>query len=156
MGLAHRMQQKNFNFYEESTRIPLVYSNPQLFDGPRSSRQLVSHIPTCCRRSRPWWNAPDDVRQRRLEGVDYSGLVLGTETSAVQDDILFTYDDWQAGQSSGPYIRPLNHIVAIRERRWKVAKYYDPPAWSRSSGRCGRYRWRTCSSGTASLTGPRR
>ncbi|WP_395694554.1 sulfatase-like hydrolase/transferase [Nocardioides sp.] len=124
MGLAHRMQQKNFNFYEESTRIPLVFSNPELFRRPRRSRELVSHLdllPTLA----TLVDAPDDVRSDDWRGVDYSGLVLGTKRRAVQKDIVFTYDDWQAGQSSGPYIRPPNHIVAVREKRWKVAKYYD-------------------------------
>ena len=39
--------------------------------------------------------------------------------------IVFTYDDYQSGQASGPYPKPPNHIVSIRERRWKLAKYYD-------------------------------
>jgi choline-sulfatase len=42
-----------------------------------------------------------------------------------QPYIVFTYDDFQAGQASGPYIPPPNHIVAIREQRWKLARYYD-------------------------------
>ena len=34
MGLTHGGQrQKNFNFYEESIRVPLVFSNPILYDG---------------------------------------------------------------------------------------------------------------------------
>ncbi len=42
-----------------------------------------------------------------------------------QDYIVFTYDDYQSGQKSPPYPKPPNHIVSIRERRWKLAKYYD-------------------------------
>jgi hypothetical protein len=38
---------------------------------------------------------------------------------------VFTYDDFQSGQASGPYPQPPNHIVSLRERRWKLAKYYD-------------------------------
>jgi arylsulfatase A-like enzyme len=35
MGLTHKGQrQKNFNYYEESTRVPLVYSNPNLYKQP--------------------------------------------------------------------------------------------------------------------------
>jgi arylsulfatase A-like enzyme len=45
MGTAHGgLRQKNFNFYEESTRVPLVYSNPRLFPRPRTSDALVSHV----------------------------------------------------------------------------------------------------------------
>src|SRR5204863_194522 len=36
-----------------------------------------------------------------------------------------TYDDWQSGQDRSPYPSPPNHIVAIREQRFKLAKYYD-------------------------------
>ena len=38
---------------------------------------------------------------------------------------MFTYDDWQSGQASGPYPQPPNHIVSIRETRYKIARYYD-------------------------------
>ena len=45
MGLTHGGQrQKNFNFYEESTRVPLVFSNPVLYDGAFESNALVSHV----------------------------------------------------------------------------------------------------------------
>jgi arylsulfatase A-like enzyme len=45
MGTAHGgMRQKNFNFYEESTRVPLGYSNPRLFKRARTSDALVSHV----------------------------------------------------------------------------------------------------------------
>jgi choline-sulfatase len=38
---------------------------------------------------------------------------------------VFTYDDWQSGQAMGPYPQPPNHIVSIREERYKLARYYD-------------------------------
>ena len=45
MGTAHGgLRQKNFNFYEESTRVPLVYSNPRLFKKPETNHALVSHV----------------------------------------------------------------------------------------------------------------
>src|SRR5260221_7777839 len=45
MGLAHGgLRQKNFNFYEEATRVPLVYSNPKLFPAPAKTEALVSHV----------------------------------------------------------------------------------------------------------------
>ena len=44
MGLAHGgLRQKNFNVYEESQRVPLVYSSPRLFPRPRATSALVSH-----------------------------------------------------------------------------------------------------------------
>jgi choline-sulfatase len=50
----------------------------------------------------------------------------------VQDYIVFTYDDFQAGQAQGPYVPPPQHIVSIRETRWKLAQYYDPAGAVRS------------------------
>ncbi len=38
---------------------------------------------------------------------------------------VFTYDDWQSGQAKGPYPQPPNHIVSIREQRYKLARYHD-------------------------------
>jgi arylsulfatase A-like enzyme len=124
MGLAHGgLRQKNFNVYEESLRVPLIYSNPRLWPEPAESSALVSHadlLPTLASLSA----APEHARAD-WEGVDYSSLVLGTSTSPLQSYTVFTYDDWQSGQARGPYPTPPNHIVSIRERRWKLAEYYD-------------------------------
>ena len=125
MGLTHGgMRQKNFNFYEEATRVPLVYSNPKLFPAPQSTDALVSHVdflPTLASLA----GAPKSARSN-WQGVDYSKLVLQPKTAKpVQDYVVFTYDDIQSGQKNGPYPKPPNHIVSIREGRWKLAKYYD-------------------------------
>ncbi len=136
MGLTHGgMRQKNFNFYEEATRVPLVYSNPKLFPTPLSTDALVSHVdflPTLASLA----GAPKAARAN-WQGVDYSKLVLQPKAAKpVQDYVVFTYDDFQSGQNNGPYPKPPNHIVSIREGRWKLAKYYDtskknpkPPQW---------------------------
>jgi choline-sulfatase len=136
MGLTHGgMRQKNFNFYEEATRVPLVYSNPRLFPTPLSTDALVSHVdflPTLASLAK----APKSARVT-WQGVDYSRLVLQPKTAKpVQDYVVFTYDDFQSGQAKPPYPKPPNHIVAIREGRWKLARYYDvsrnnpkPPQW---------------------------
>ena len=125
MGLAHGgLRQKNFNFYEESLRVPLIYSNPRLFDGPRESDALVSHVdflPTIA----TLFGAPERARAP-WQGVDYSESVLHPDAAPPpQDYVVFTWDDWQAGQAQGPYLPPPNHIVSIREGRWKLAEYYD-------------------------------
>jgi len=138
MGLAHGgLRQKNFNSYEESIRVPLVYSNPRLFPRPATSDALVSHVdflPTLASLA----GAPRSARAR-WQGVDYSKLVLDASSEgSVQDYVVFTYDDYQSGQANGPYPKPPNHIVSIREGRWKLAKYHDvnpvaekrkPPQW---------------------------
>lgn len=124
MGLTHGGQrQKNFNFYEETLRVPLVYSNPLLFSKPAVSRAMVSHVdflPTLAN----LFDAPARSRTH-WEGVDYSHVVLDPTAPGPQDYIVFTYDDYQSGQASGPYPEPPNHIVSIREERYKLAKYYD-------------------------------
>ena len=125
MGLAHGgMRQKNFNFYEESIRVPLVYSNPKLYPRPLSTDAMVSHVdflPTLASLAK----APKSARAP-WQGVDYSSLVLEPgRDGATQDYIVFTYDDYQSGQKNGPYPKPPNHIVSIREGRWKLARYYD-------------------------------
>jgi choline-sulfatase len=125
MGLTHGgLRQKNFNFYEEATRVPLVYSNPKLFPAPVTTDALVSHVdflPTLASLA-----AAPKRAQADWAGVDYSRLVLRPGTAKpAQDYIVFTYDDFQSGQAHGPYPKPPNHIVSIREGRWKLAKYHD-------------------------------
>jgi choline-sulfatase len=124
MGTSHGgLRQKNFNCYEESTRVPLVYSNPRLFKKPQTSDALVSHVdflPTLA----SLVGAPADARAS-WQGVDYSEQLLSRSPKPPQDYTVFTYDDYQSGQSRGPYPRPPNHVVSIREQRYKIARYYD-------------------------------
>lgn len=125
MGTAHGgMRQKNFNVYEEALGVPLIYSNPKIFPRPQVSDALVSHVdflPTLA----SLFNAPDSARAE-WEGKDYSRIVRSPSARRVQDYTVFTYDDWQSGQANPPYPQPPNHVVGIRESRWKIAKYYDP------------------------------
>lgn len=124
MGLAHGGQrQKNFNFYEETLRVPLVYSNPRLWSKPATSQVMVSHVdflPTLA----SLVNAPHSARAN-WQGVDYSDHILQRLAPPPQDYVVFTYDDFQAGQSGGLYVTPPQFIVSLRERRWKIAEYYD-------------------------------
>jgi arylsulfatase A-like enzyme len=124
MGTAHGgLRQKNFNFYEETTRVPLVYSNPRLFKKPRTDHSLVSHVdflPTLA----SLVGAPSSARAP-WQGIDYSAQILGTSRRPPQSYTVFTYDDYQSGQPSGPYPTPPNHVVSIREHRYKLARYYD-------------------------------
>jgi arylsulfatase A-like enzyme len=124
MGTTHGgMRQKNFNFYEESIRVPLVYSNPRLFKKAHTSNALVSHVdflPTLA----SLVGAPAKARED-WQGVDYSDQILSQSPKPPQDYTVFTYDDFQSGQSKGPYPRPPNHVVSIREQRYKLARYYD-------------------------------
>jgi choline-sulfatase len=124
MGTAHGgLRQKNFNFYEESIRVPLVYSNPKLFRQALTSEALVSHVdflPTLA----SLVDAPSSARSD-WAGVDYSDQILSAAPKSPQNYTVFTYDDYQSGQAKGPYPKPPNHIVSIRETRYKLARYYD-------------------------------
>lgn len=125
MGLAHGgLRQKNFNFYEETLKVPLIYSNPKMFPRPVTSDALVSHVdllPTLASLA----GAPRSAR-RNWQGVDYSDIVLNPHRGgSAQDYVAFTYDDFQSGQASGPYPKEPNHVTSIREKRWKLAKYSD-------------------------------
>jgi choline-sulfatase len=124
MGLTHGGQrQKNFNFYEEAIRVPLVYSNPDLYPQARTSNALVSHVdflPTIA----SLFGAPQSARAD-WQGIDYSRLIAHPTGQPVQDYIVFTYDDYQSGQPHPPYPKPPNHVVSIREARFKLAEYYD-------------------------------
>lgn len=134
MGLAHGgMRQKSFNAYEETVRLPLVFSNPEIYGGSRTTHQLVSHVdllPTLA----ALVHAPSSSHNPEWEGIDYSAMVLGVDAHGTQPYVTFTFDDWQSGQPQGPYIPPPNHVVMVRERGWKLAKYYaadgaKPPEW---------------------------
>lgn len=125
MGMAHGgMRQKCFNFYEESIRVPLVFANPQIYKTPHTNDSLVSHadfLPTLA----GLFDVPASARAN-WAGVDYSRLITNPGGPPVQDYTVFTYDDWQAGQATGPYVEGANHVVSFREARLKLAEYYDP------------------------------
>ena len=125
MGMCHGgVGEKNFNFYEESMKVPLIYSNPQLFPKPRTSDALVSHVdlvPTLA----SLFGAPSSARAN-WNGVDYSKLLVNPKAKPVQNYVMFTYDDYQSGQASKFHPYGSNHISSIREQRWKIARYYDP------------------------------
>ena len=123
MGLSHGLRQKMFNFYEETLRVPLIFSNPLMYDGPYQSSAMVSHVdflPTIA----SLVDVPESARAD-WRGVDYSELVLEPSDQPVQDYVLFTFDDYQSGQPTGPYPGPRNRIVSIREERYKLAEYHD-------------------------------
>jgi arylsulfatase A-like enzyme len=118
------MRQKNFNFYEETLRVPLTFSNRNLFPEPLQTNAMVSHVdflPTMAN----LFNAPKSARAS-WQGKDYSGVLRKPQKNkGPQKYVVFTYDDWQAGQPNGPYVQPPNHLTTIREGRYKLAKYYD-------------------------------
>jgi arylsulfatase A-like enzyme len=128
MGMCHGgLRQKTFNSYEETTRIPLIWSNPELFPQPRSSDALVSHVdflPTVCSLTGvPNWQA------KGFQGVDYSSIILDASAPPVQDYVLFTFDDIYAGSDAATVpngaVPPPNRLQSIRTADYKFTRYFD-------------------------------
>lgn len=121
------LRQKSFMVYEEVLNVPLIWSNPVDFpSGPRVCDQLVSHVdflPTLCS------IVGVKPRQYQFKGVDYSSLLKNPDGPAVQDSILFTFDDIYCGQeasgSPNGIVNAPNRIRAIIEKDYKYASYFD-------------------------------
>jgi arylsulfatase A-like enzyme len=124
MAMAHGgLRQKSFNVYEESLRVPLIFSNPRLFPEARQSDALVSHVdllPTLA----ALIDAPADARAA-WQGVDYSALITDPAAVPSQQEVIFTYDDLRCAQNVAQLVPPPNRIIALREARYKLARYYD-------------------------------
>lgn len=124
MGLAHGgLRQKTFVAYEEALRVPLVISNPVLFNGQENQNSmnlatLVDIMPTFMEIANVA-NPPTGLAGTSL-------LPIIEDDKPVQDSILFTYDDIKAGSnSSWNIVRAANRIRCIRTEKWKYAYYFD-------------------------------
>jgi arylsulfatase A-like enzyme len=145
MGLSHGgLRQKMFNAYEETIRVPMVFSNPLLFpravvsDAPVS---LVDLMPTLldlagapptgtldgASLSGVLAGAADPDRGAlRAAGIDASGVTEAPAEISARERALFTYDDHQAGTARRDAPGQPNRLRSVRERRWKYAVYLDP------------------------------
>ena len=123
LAMSHGgLRQKMFNGYEESIRVPLVISNPELFPQPRESDALVSLVdlvPTLL------GLAGQPADPERFDGLDLGPILTG-EQESVRDAVLFTYDDHQAGTAFQNVPGQPNRIRCVRDARWKYAVYLDP------------------------------
>jgi len=145
LGLSHGgLRQKMFNAYEETLRVPLVVSNPLLFPGGAQTdapASLIDLVPTllglagapadgtldgsslCGILAR---HAKADAGAVRASGVDFGGVLDAAPAESVADQVLFTYDDHQAGTARQEAPGQPNRLRCVRERRWKYAVYLDP------------------------------
>jgi choline-sulfatase len=158
LGLSHGgLRQKMFNAYEETIRVPLVISNPVLFPGGATSNGPVSLVdlvptllslagaapgdavldghdlvPVLARHA-----APDRAALERVP-VEFASAVTDAAagSDAVREDVLFTYDDHQAGTAFQEAPGQPNRIRCVRDRRWKYAVYLDPSGRSRPEYEC--------------------
>jgi arylsulfatase A-like enzyme len=124
LAMAHGgLRQKAFNVYEESLRVPLIFSNPRLVPEGRSCphpASLVDLMPTVA-------SLLSVEPLLGLRGADLSPLVWDPEAEPVQDEVLFTFDDMHAGTGLVHEVLPgvPGRIRCIREQRFKYARYFD-------------------------------
>lgn len=140
MGLAHGLREKEFVAYDEAIRVPLVFSNPQVYKGPKESHAPVSLIdiaPTLA----SIVNKSDEY-SAFLQGVDFTSILNGEEKS-VQEYVHFMTDDSAAPNSNND----PGFIRTIRSPEWMYSVYYivlnsdqaqsisdDYSGWCKTSG----------------------
>ena len=125
MGLSHGgLRQKMFVTYDEAIHIPIIVSNPVLFPAPQTSNALISLVdlmPTIATLA-----SVPNREQWVFRGTDFSSIVRDPNSDDVQDAIMFTFDDVQAGmETANELVGPPNRIRCIREKAWKYARYFD-------------------------------
>lgn len=126
MALSHGLVEKFFNAYEESIRIPLVFSNPIAWSEPQTTQALVSSVdlaPTLA--SLLGVSTLDDERLDAIpkplsfDGKDLSPILSAENPAATLkgfDFVHFTYDD---NSGNGPSI-----VRTIRTADWKYSVYF--------------------------------
>lgn len=145
MGMAHGgLRQKSYNIYEETLRVPLIFSSPWFeengFHQDYMTSQmmgLIDVLPTLGgalgiseqleeRRQLP----PGDLRVDRNEALSFKGMNLGKcllapDIGEVSNPLMFTYDDVGAPiPTAPPPIKAANRVRAIRTHNWKFARYF--------------------------------
>jgi choline-sulfatase len=122
MGMSHGgLRQKAFNVYEETMRVPLIFSNPGLFPEPvrcPHPASLVDLVPTLA-------GLTGVTPPPGLRGSDLSPLLRDPASGPVQDEVMFTFDDMHAGTGKVREVVPAaGRIRCIREPRFKYARYF--------------------------------
>lgn len=141
MGMAHGgLRQKTFNAYDETIRVPLVFSNPRLFPQPAESNRpvtLCDVLPTVAAVA-GLETVDDGVTGRSLVGelagaAGAGAFGLGakpdesTESGAKDSGAAhFTYDDHQSGTAYTDVAPQPNRIRAVRSEDAMYAVYFDP------------------------------
>lgn len=122
LAMSHGgLRQKAFNVYEETMRVPLIFSNPVLFPEPAACAHpasLVDLVPTVA-------GLTGATPPPGLRGTDLSPLLRDPASGPVQDEVLFTFDDMHAGTGRVREVVPAaGRIRCIREGRFKYARYF--------------------------------
>ena len=121
MGMTHGgMRQKWFNAYQETIRIPLIWTGPGLPQGA-SSDALVTHVdllPTIAE----YCGVPNPQRFG-LQGRSYAGL-FANPAGQIQDYTYFLTTDVKAGQKVPQSAIAPNNIAMVRNAQFKYVRYY--------------------------------
>jgi len=147
LGMSHGgLRQKMFNAYDETINVPLVVSNPVLFPEARRTAapaSLCDLLPTFAALAGVETGG-DGIRGRDLtpilaeaatpdpdrlarSGVDLSPVGEHPSPEAsVQEEVLFTFDDHQAGTAFIDVAHQPNRIRAVRSADAMYAVYFDP------------------------------
>ncbi len=123
LAMSHGgLRQKAFNAYEETLRVPLIFSNPLLLPEGRDCdhpASLIDLMPTLA--GLLGVEPPPGLR-----GTDLAPLLRDPDAGPVQDEVLFTFDDMHASVGFVKEVLPgaAGRIRCIRERRFKYARYF--------------------------------
>ena len=135
MGMAHGgMRQKNFNVYEETLRVPLVYSNPKLFTKRGSSQALVSHVdflPTLA----SLVGAPASARDAGRASTTPARPRPHGQAAAGLHRVHLRRLPVRAAQAV-PTSRRRTTSSASARSAGSSREYYDPDGTNPTSGRC--------------------
>jgi choline-sulfatase len=119
MGLAHGgMRGKEYNAYEETIRIPMIFSSKALWPKGTSTDAfagLLDILPTLSELV----GAPENF-QTAYRGKSLC-TILENPNESVQQAIHFTYDDVFL-----PELQTPSHIRTIRTRDYKYSVYFTP------------------------------
>lgn len=147
LGAHGGMHQKWHNAYEETIRVPLIFSSPLLGTTPRSVNRLSSHadlLPTLLGLAGV---DPEATRARlakshdlahALPGRDLSDIVRGRSPGTVEEPIYFMTDDevsegLRSRGALGFQFEPVSQpcrveavVARVDGRLWKYARYLAP------------------------------
>ena len=127
MCLTHQGQrEKAFNAYEETIRVPLIISNPDLFPNPVSTNTFASSldiVPTIAK-----FVGVYDAFKFAFQGCDLTPLFSNPEGDVydkygeIRNAIHYTYDD---GAVPAQFAKLPIRIRTIRTKKWKYSVYFN-------------------------------
>lgn len=126
MGMAHGgLRQKAFNAYDETLRVPYIFSNPDVINNTGTAKTthqlagLIDIIPTL-------GGLLQLQPASTIKGTDLSEAVLNPDLPEdLQGSHLFTFDDVRAGNKNVPQaVNAANRVRCVRTRDWKFNRYF--------------------------------